>query len=42
MVERYANPYPGDSHYGGILLQGEEFSVKIFYLSPVVPVSTKV
>lgn len=41
-VERYANPYPGDSRYGGILLQGEELSVKMFYLSAVVPVGTKV
>lgn len=41
-VQRYANPYPGDSRYGGILLQGEEFSAKMFYLSPVVPVGTKV
>ena len=40
-VQRYADPY-GDGRYGGILIEGEELSVKMFYLSPVVPVGTKV
>lgn len=41
-VQRYADPY-GDGRYGGILIGAEgELSVKMFYLSPVVPVGTKV
>lgn len=40
-VQRYADPY-GDGRYGGILIEGGELSVKMFYLSPVVPVGTKV
>jgi len=41
VVERYADPY-GDGRYGGILLRGNDFSVKMFYLSPVASVGTKV
>lgn len=41
-VERYANPYATDVRFGGILISGDGISVKLFYLSPTVPVGTTV
>lgn len=41
-VERYANPYATDSRFGGILISGDGIAVKMFYLSPKVPVGAKV
>lgn len=41
IVDRYADPY-GDGRFGGILITGDGISVKMFYLSPTVPVGTTV
>jgi murein DD-endopeptidase MepM/ murein hydrolase activator NlpD len=41
-ITRFSNPYPDDSRFGGILIQGAQYAVKIFYLSPLVAVGEKV
>ncbi len=33
-VVRYAAPYPDDSRYSGVVIQNEEYLVKIFYILP--------
>lgn len=41
-VIRYPFPYPGDIFYKGILIENEQYSVKIFYLNPTAIQNTMV
>ncbi len=41
-VIRYPFPYPGDIFYKGILIENEQYSVKIFYLNPTAIQNTTV
>lgn len=34
-VVRYAAPYENDSRYSGVVVQNEQYLVKLFYLSPI-------
>jgi murein DD-endopeptidase MepM/ murein hydrolase activator NlpD len=40
-LQRYSDPY-GDGRFGGVFIVGDQLSVKMFYLSPLVPVGAKV
>jgi murein DD-endopeptidase MepM/ murein hydrolase activator NlpD len=41
-VERYARPYKDDENYSGIVIQGKNARVKMFYLNPLESLGAEV
>jgi hypothetical protein len=42
VISRFPFPYPGDTKYTGIEIKNDVFTVKIFYVTPVLKIGTTV